>query len=252
VAVLRTYREDRTLARKDNRAAEQTRPIRFTRSFTDLPGSVFAECGKTRVLCTVSIQDQVPIWMSNRHAGGWLTAEYAMLPGAGQPRKPRDGRTGRPPDGRSLEIQRLIGRALRGVLDLGTLPELTLWVDCDVISADGGTRTTAINGAAIALYDALLWLEEQRRLPKWPMRGIVTAVSVGLVDGNPVVDLDYQEDSMAEVDLNIVTANDGNLVEVQGGAERKPFTIAQLQGMLAMASGAADHVRALQRQALGI
>ncbi|MCA8973221.1 MAG: ribonuclease PH, partial [Planctomycetes bacterium] len=158
--------EDRTLARKDNRSPEQTRPIRFTRSFTDLPGSVFVECGKTRVLCTVSVQDQVPMWMANRRAGGWLTAEYAMLPGAGQPRKPRDGRTGRPTDGRSLEIQRLVGRAMRAAVDLAALPELTLWIDCDVISADGGTRTTAINGAAVAVYDALLYLEEQRRLPK--------------------------------------------------------------------------------------
>jgi ribonuclease PH len=138
-------------ARKLNRPADQLRPITFTRSYTDLPGSVLAECGKTKVLCTVSVQDQVPQWMYNRHQGGWLTAEYAMLPGAGQPRKPRDGRTGRPLDGRSFEIQRLIGRALRCAVDLQQLPEVTLWIDCDVISADGGTRTTSVNGAVVAL-----------------------------------------------------------------------------------------------------
>ncbi|MBM4063667.1 MAG: ribonuclease PH, partial [Planctomycetes bacterium] len=172
--------------------------MQFTRSYTDLPGSVLAECGKTKVLCTVCVQDQVPQWMANRHAGGWLTAEYAMLPGAGQPRKPREGRTGRPLDGRSFEIQRLVGRSLRSAVDLGALPEVTLWVDCDVIAADGGTRTTAINGSVVALYDALLWMEEQRLLPKWPLRGLVSAISVGLVNGAPMLDPDYQEDSQAE------------------------------------------------------
>lgn len=192
------------------------------------------------------------MWMANRHAGGWLTAEYAMLPGAGQPRKPRDGRTGRPPDGRSLEIQRLIGRALRSSLDLAALPEITLWVDCDVISADGGTRTTAINGAAVALYDALLWLEEQRKLPNWPLRGLVAAISVGLVQGEALCDLDYHEDSSAEVDLNVVTSSSGNLIEIQGTAEKKPFSNEQLQEMLGMAGNACTEIRTLQKQALGL
>ncbi|MCR9246681.1 MAG: ribonuclease PH [bacterium] len=240
------------MARKNNRPPEQTRPTRFTRSFTELPGSVLAECGNTRVLCTVSIQDQVPMWMANRHAGGWLTAEYAMLPGAGQPRKPRDGRTGRPPDGRSLEIQRLIGRSLRSAIDLSQLPELTLWVDCDVISADGGTRTTAINGAAVALYDALLWLEEQRKLPNWPLRGLVAAISVGLVDGEALCDLDYREDSSADVDLNVVTSSSGNFIEIQGTAEKKPFSNEQLQTMLAQAGDACAEIRRLQKEALGL
>lgn len=192
------------------------------------------------------------MWMANRHAGGWLTAEYAMLPGAGQPRKPRDGRTGRPPDGRSLEIQRLIGRALRSSLDLAALPEITLWVDCDVISADGGTRTTAINGAAVALYDALLWLEEQRKLPNWPLRGLVAAISVGLVQGEALCDLDYHEDSSADVDLNVVTSSSGNLIEIQGTAEKKPFSNEQLQEMLGMAGNACAEIRTLQKQALGL
>jgi ribonuclease PH len=226
--------------------------MRFTRSYTDLPGSVLTECGKTKVLCTVSVQDQVPPWMYNRHAGGWLTAEYSMLPGAGHPRKPRDGRTGRPLDGRSFEIQRLIGRALRCAVDLGALPEITLWVDCDVLAADGGTRTTAINGATVAVYDALLWLEEQKQLPKWPLRGLVSATSVGLVDGSPMLDLDYSEDSGAEVDLNVVCASDGRLIEVQGAAEKGPFSMEQFQAMVSMAQQGCTQILELQRKTLGL
>jgi len=204
------------------------------------------------VLCTVSVQDQVPQWMYNRHQGGWLTAEYSMLPGAGQPRKPRDGRTGRPLDGRSFEIQRLIGRALRCAVDLAALPEVTLWVDCDVLSADGGTRTASVNGSVVALYDALLWMEEQKMLPKWPLRGLVSAVSVGVVGGTPMVDLDYQEDSSAEVDLSIVGAADGRLIEVQGGAEKRPFAIEQFQQMVAMGQATCAALIELQKKSLGI
>jgi ribonuclease PH len=244
--------EDPTLPRKDNRRPDQFRPLTFTRSYTDLPGSVLVECGKTKVLCTVSVQDQVPQWMFNRHQGGWLTAEYSMLPGAGQPRKPRDGRTGRPLDGRSFEIQRLIGRALRCAIDLAALPEVTLWVDCDVLSADGGTRTASVNGAIVALYDALLWMEEQKMLPKWPLRGLVQAVSVGVVGGAPMVDLDYQEDSSAEVDLSIVGAADGKLIEVQGGAEKRPFAVDQFQQMIAMGQAACAAIGELQKKSLGI
>jgi len=213
---------------------------------------VLAESGRTRVLCTVSIQDQVPQWMYGKHQGGWLTAEYSMLPGASQPRKTRDGRTGRPIDGRSYEIQRLVGRALRTAVDLSVLPEVTLWVDCDVISADGGTRTTAINGAAVALYDALLWMEEQRQLRQWPLRGLVSATSVGLCDDQIVADLDYLEDSMADVDLNVVCAADGKLVEVQGAAERRPFTVEQFQSMLAMASQGCVQILQAQKKVLQI
>lgn len=213
---------------------------------------MLAECGKTKVLCTVCVQDQVPPWMYNRHAGGWLTAEYSMLPGAGQPRKPRDGRTGRPLDGRSFEIQRLIGRALRSAVDLGAMPEVTLWVDCDVLSADGGTRTTAINGAVVAVYDALLWMEEQRQLPKWPLRGLVSAVSVGMLNGTPALDLDYQEDSGAEVDLNVVCTSDNRLIEIQGAAEKRPFSMEQFQAMMALAQDGCARIRELQQAALGL
>ncbi|MEC8253248.1 MAG: ribonuclease PH [Planctomycetota bacterium] len=240
------------MPRKDNRAPDQHRPIKFTRSFTDLPGSVLAECGQTMVLCTVGIQDQVPHWMYNRHQGGWLTAEYSMLPNAGSPRKPRDGRTGRPLDGRTQEIQRLIGRALRCAVDLKQLPEVTLWVDCDVLQADGGTRTTSINGAIVALYDALLYMEEQKRLPKWPMRGLVSAISVGLKDGQPLVDLDYHEDSAAEADLNVICASDGKLIEVQGAAEKAPFAVEQFHEVVAVGQRACEGIDKLQRQALGI
>ncbi len=242
-----------TPTRKNGRQHDQLRPITFTRGFTDQsPGSVLAECGRTRVLCTVCVQDQVPPWMYGKQAGGWLTAEYSMLPSAGLPRKPREGRTGRPLDGRTQEIQRMVGRALRCALDLGALPECTLWVDCDVISADGGTRTTAINGALVALYDALLWMEEQRQLRQWPLRGLVSAVSVGLVDDKIVADLDYLEDSVADVDLNVVCAADGRLVEVQGAAERRPFALDQFQAMLALGQSSCAKVVELQKKALGI
>ena len=168
--------------------------------------------GRTKLLCTVGVQEQVPPWMYGR-GGGWLTAEYSMLPGSTHPRKTREGRTGRGSDGRSLEIQRLVGRCLRSALDLSALPEVTLWVDCDVLSADGGTRTAAVNGASVALYDALLHMEEKKALPRWPMNGPVAAISVGLVNGRPLVDLDYQEDSSADVDLSVVCTADGRLAD---------------------------------------
>lgn len=213
---------------------------------------MLAECGNTKVLCTVGIQEQVPHWMYRNKKGGWLTAEYSMLPNAGKPRKPRDGRTGRPVDGRTQEIQRLIGRALRCAIDLKQLPEVTLWVDCDVLQADGGTRTTSINGALVAMYDALLYMEEQKSLPNWPLRGMVSAISVGLCDGEPLVDLDYAEDSTADADLNIICSNDGKLIEVQGAAETKPLAVEQFHEMVAIGQKACISVDELQRKALGL
>lgn len=212
---------------------------------------MLCESGRTRVLCTVSVEDRVPPWMLGK-PGGWLTAEYSMLPGATQQRKPRDGRTGRPMDGRSQEIQRMVGRALRCALDLTILPELTLWVDCDVIAADGGTRTAAVNGAMVAMYDALLFLEEQRRLKKWPLLGMVAATSVGLVNGEVMLDLDYQEDSSADVDLNLVYGDNGKFVEVGGAAEKRPFTPEQLQEMLTMGTAGCTKVLEAQKKALGL
>lgn len=208
-------------------------------------------CGRTKLLCTVGVQEQVPPWMVGR-GGGWLTAEYSMLPGSTRPRKIREGRTGRGSDGRSLEIQRLVGRCLRSALDMSVLPEVTLWVDCDVLSADGGTRTAAVNGASVALYDALLHMDRESSLSRWPMNGPVAATSVGLLKGRALVDLDYQEDSSAEVDLNVVCAADGRLVEVQGSAERSPFTVDQLTEMLEMARNACARIGELQKKVLGI
>lgn len=211
---------------------------------------MLVECGQTRVLCTVSVTDSVPQWMSSR-GGGWLTAEYAMLPGATPTRKFRDGRGNRV-DARSLEIQRLIGRSLRSAVNLKALPDVTLWVDCDVLSADGGTRTAAVNGACVALYDALLYMEERKTIREWPMPELVSAISVGILDGKALVDLDYKEDSNACVDLNLVCNGRGDFVEVQGSAEGNPFSPDQLQEMLTAGRDACATVLGLQRAALGL
>lgn len=196
------------------------------------------------MLCTVAIQESVPPWLSGS-GQGWLTAEYGMLPGSTNSRKPRDGRTGRI-DGRSQEIQRLIGRCLRSVLDMRKLPEITLWCDCDVLSADGGTRTAAVNGACVAMHDALSTLD----LGDWPMKSLVSAISVGIVGGDIKVDLDYREDHGAAVDMNVACVSDGRLVEVQGSAERSPFSNEQFLEMLEKARNACASIHALQQQAL--
>ncbi len=174
-----------------------------------------------------------------------------MLPGSTHSRKQREGRNNRV-DARSLEIQRLIGRSLRSIVDLDAMPELTLWVDCDVLAADGGTRTAAINGACVALYDALLYLEEKKEIRKWPLSGMVNAISVGMLNGHPAIDLDYSEDSNADVDMNVVCASDGRFIEVQGSAEREPFSQDQFVTMLEMARIACSEVEKLQKAALGL
>ena len=238
------------MKRKAGRQPDQIRPLKLTRAFTPSSiGSVLAECGDTRVLCTVSYQDQVPQWMAGQGAA-WLTAEYSMLPGATSPRKQRE--RGNRVDGRSFEIQRLIGRSLRSIVDMKLLPEITLWIDCDVLAADGGTRTTSINGAYVALYDAMLWLEEKKIVRNWPLRCGVSAVSVGIVDGVAAVDLDYNEDARADVDLSVVCTDDGRYIEVQGGAEGAPFAHEQLMGLLEMARAANVQVQAAQRAVLGL
>ncbi len=238
------------IKRKDDRLADQIRPLKLTRSFASAAiGSVLAESGNTRVLCTVSYQDQVPPWMSNQR-GAWVTAEYSMLPGSTAPRKQRERNN--KVDGRSLEIQRLIGRSLRCAVDLKKLPEITLWIDCDVIAADGGTRTTAINGAYVAMYDALLWLEQRKIIRQWPLACAVSAISVGLVDGVPLADLDYQEDSRADVDLTVVCTDDGRFVELQGAAEKTPFDQDQLAQLLALGKTGNASVQAVQKAALGL
>jgi len=209
------------MPRLDGRAPEEHRPVSFRRGFTTAHGSVLASFGETRVLCTAVYTDGVPPWMQGK-GRGWLTAEYAMHPSSTPGRKPRD-RAGKV-DGRSVEIQRLIGRALRSVVDLDKLTERTIWIDCDVLQADGGTRTTAISGAWVALNDLLHVMQQRRILRAWPLRTQLAALSVGVLDGVAVCDLDYREDSAADVDMNLVMTGEGEFVEVQGSAEGKTFS----------------------------
>jgi len=224
------------------------RPISFQRGFTEhAPGSVLTSFGRTRVLCTAMAVDGVPPFRQGKGAG-WLTAEYSMLPSSTNTRKSRD-RTGRV-DGRSIEIQRLISRSLRGVMDLKKLTERTIWVDCDVIQADGGTRTAAISGAYVALHDLLTFMDGKRTLRAWPLKSQLGAVSVGVVDGRVVCDLDYREDSGAEVDMNLVMTGEGRFIEVQGTSEGEPFDREQLDGMLEQGEAAIRRIFELQRKAL--
>jgi len=222
--------------RRDGRREDELRPITFQRRFNDQPaGSVLVSYGKTRLLCTACVEDGVPPWLANR-GRGWVTAEYGMLPGSTGSRKAREARTGKV-DSRGLEISRLIGRCLRGVVDLKAIPDKTVWLDCDVLQADGGTRTAAITGAWVALRDAL----ESRKWKKWPLLTSIAGVSVGMVDGRAMLDLDYPEDSRADVDFNIAMTGEGEFVEIQGSAEGAPFDDASLQEMLRLARlGIAD------------
>lgn len=220
--------------REDGRTAEEPRPLVLTLDFVKYPeGSVLVRAGDTVVLCNVTVEGRVPAFL--RDTGeGWLTSEYAMLPRATEERTPRDVVKGSL-SGRSAEIQRLIGRSLRAALDLGLLGERTLVVDCDVLQADGSTRTTAITGAYVAVVLALARLWEQKALPGWPVRDQVAGVSCGLVEGRALLDLTYQEDSQAEVDLNLVGTASGGIVEIQGTAERKPLARGQLDELLTLA-----------------
>jgi ribonuclease PH len=216
--------------RRDGRRNDELRPITIERHFNDKPaGSVLVAYGNTRVLCTAMVEDGVPPWRASS-GRGWLTAEYGMLPGSTGSRKAREARIGKA-DSRSLEISRFLGRCLRAVVDLKPLRERTVWLDCDVLQADGGTRTAALSGAYVALRDAL----EPLKLSEWPLRSSVAAVSVGVVQGHAMLDLDYEEDSRAEVDLNVAMTGEARFVEVQGTAEAAPFDDATLQEMLRLA-----------------
>ena len=209
------------MTRNDGRTPDQLRPLEFQRGFhSNAEGSVLVSAGDTRVLCTVSITPGVPSW--RKESGkGWLTAEYAMLPGSVVGRKKREFQRR---DGRSVEIQRLIGRSLRAALDLRGFPNFTLNVDCDVLQADGGTRCASICGAMLAMHDALKVLDQRGKLLSWPLRRWIAAVSVGHVDGSILLDLDYSEEFRADVDMNVIATGEGELVEVQGTAEGEPFT----------------------------
>lgn len=237
-----------TMTRHDGRAPEAMRPIRFERGFTNTaPGSVLASFGETRVLCTATYTDGVPSFLQGK-GRGWMTAEYSMLPSSTNSRKSRD-RHGRV-DGRSVEIQRLIGRSLRASMDFAKMGERTIWLDCDVLQADGGTRTTAISGAWVALHDLLTEMDSRRVLRGWPLIGQIAAVSVGRVDGVEVCDLDYKEDSSAEVDFNVVMTAAGEFIEVQGSAEGAPFSRAALDSMLEQGQAACEQIFAAQKAAL--
>jgi len=222
------------MPRFDGRAPDQLRPVKITRGFCDAtPGSVLYESGRTRVFVTASIEERVPPWMQGR-GQGWMTAEYSMLPGSTPDRKARASSTNRV-DGRTYEIQRLVGRALRSVLDPAALGERTIWVDCDVLQADGGTRTAAINGAYLAIVDALKKHKFSRPLARWPLKEPVGAVSVGIAGGKTLLDLDYSEDKDAAVDMNVVMTASGKFIEVQGTGESRPFEGDELAAMLALA-----------------
>ena len=226
------------------RPADQLRPIRLTQGYTEMtPGSVLIEMGRTMVLATASVGERVPGWMRNT-GSGWITAEYSMLPGAGNQRIRRDRYT----SGRSKEISRLIGRSLRSVVNLQSMGEVMLNVDCDVIQADGGTRTAAVNAAWVALHDAVGWAVEEGKMDCNPILDRVTAISVGLVDGVALLDLDYQDDVAASVDLNVVMTGRGLLVEVQGTAEGLPFSREELDNLLDLAAVGIDQIGAIQKE----
>ena len=232
-----------------SRRSDQLRPIKIRRKFTrSAPGSVLFQAGGTTVLCTASVESRVPEWLEGR-GKGWLTAEYNMLPGSTSPRKRRD--RGVKIDGRTTEIQRLIGRSLRAVADLTALGERQITVDCDVLQADGGTRTASISGALVALVDAIRSI--RRELPdatRYPLRDSVAAVSVGIVGGKPVLDLDYEMDYAAAVDMNVVMTGSGRFIEIQGTGEEATFDDAELAGMLRLARRGITGLSKNQQQAL--
>jgi ribonuclease PH len=235
--------------RPSGRRPDEMRTLRFTRGFTrHAEGSVLAEFGDTRVLCTASVAESVPRFLQGR-GQGWVTAEYGMLPRSTTERTDREAARGKQ-SGRTLEIQRLIGRSLRACIDLGQLGERMITLDCDVLQADGGTRTAAISGAWIALADAVRGLLASGALTADPLRGAVAAVSVGIFAGTPVLDLDYAEDSKAETDMNVVMDDQGRFIEVQGTAEGHPFTTAELEGLLGLAGGGIRAIIAAQRATL--
>ena len=235
--------------RSYDRAPDGLRPTTIEPGFVrPATGSALISVGETRVICTASAQESVPRWMNGK-GRGWVTAEYGMLPASTGDRKQRDITKGRL-DGRSVEIQRLIGRSLRGVIDFAALGERTIYLDCDVLQADGGTRCASITGAYVALALACARLREKGRLERSPLTGSVAAVSCGIVAGAPLLDLDYSEDSTAEVDANVVMTGDGGLVEVQATAERTPLSRAHLDELLALAAGGIEELRGLQERAL--
>jgi ribonuclease PH len=237
--------------RPSQRKPDELRPIAIERGYTrHAEGSVLIAFGDTRVICTASVEEGVPGFLKGR-GQGWVTAEYGMLPRSTHTRTDREAARGKQ-SGRTQEIQRLIGRSLRAVIDLQALGERTVKLDCDVIQADGGTRTASVTGAFVALYDAVAKLEERDALPASPIRDFVAAVSVGLYEGVPVIDLDYAEDSRCDTDMNVVMTGSGGFVEIQGTAEGDPFSAAQMQALIALAQRGIAELVAKQKEALGL
>ena len=240
---------DKNFTRADGRATNELRPVRITRGFTSNPaGSVLVEFGNTRVMCTASVEEGVPRFKKDS-GEGWLTAEYAMLPASTHERMPRESMKGKV-KGRTQEISRLVGRALRAAVDLKELGENTVNIDCDVLQADGGTRTAAITGAYVALADALAVLQARGVVPGQPLRAPVAAVSVGIIDGVPCLALPYEEDSRADVDMNVAMTAEGRFVEIQGTGEHAEFTREELNTLLDLAEGGLRELIEAQRAAL--
>ncbi|MFO0699780.1 MAG: ribonuclease PH [Nitrospira sp.] len=238
------------IVRFDGRRRDQIRPVKVTRNFTKhAEGSVLIEMGDTKVICTASVEEKVPPFLKGKGTG-WVTAEYAMLPRATHERSPREAVKGKQ-GGRTLEIQRLVGRALRSVTDLSQVGERSIWIDCDVIQADGGTRTASITGAFLALADACMVLKKKELIKKLPLTDYLAAISVGKVGGDVMVDLAYAEDSMAEVDMNVVMTGRGRYVEVQGTAERTPFTKQDMDEFLALSWQAIQRLTTIQQELIG-
>ncbi|MFS1162928.1 ribonuclease PH [Aeromonas salmonicida] len=237
------------MSRPSDRSAAQLRPVTITRNFTKhAEGSVLVEFGNTRVLCTASVDTSVPRFLKGK-GQGWVTAEYGMLPRSTHSRMNREAASGKQ-SGRTLEISRLIARSLRAAVDLTALGEHSITVDCDVLQADGGTRTASITGACVALVDALNWMVEKGMIKQSPLKQMIAAVSVGMYQGDAICDLEYIEDSAAETDMNVVMTEDGRIIEVQGTAEAEPFTHEELLAMLGLAKGGIEEIIALQKQSL--
>jgi ribonuclease PH len=239
------------MKRLDGRRPDELRPVKIHPHYVKQPaGSALIEMGNTRVLCAASVEEGVPRWMREQKvSGGWITAEYSMLPYATAPRKPRELTRGRP-EGRTQEIQRLVGRALRAVTDIEKLGERTVWIDCDVLEADGGTRTAAITGAYVAVMLAMRKLQTEGALKEIPLKSAVAAVSVGMLDDVPLLDLCYEEDAKAAVDMNVVMTDEGQFVEVQGTGEDAPFTQRQMSAMLKLARKGIAELMGIQKKVL--
>ncbi len=236
--------------RSDGRQPDQLRPVTLERNFAKFAeGSCLIKMGDTHMLVTATVEDRVPPFMKNS-GKGWLTAEYSMLPRSGRQRNQRDNQ--RSPNGRSMEIQRLIGRAMRAVADMESMGERTITLDCDAIRADGGTRTAAITAAYVATYDAMRWMVQQRMIPRIMLNEQLAAISVGVVRNQELLDLNYDEDSTAQTDMNVVMTESGKFIEIQGTAESTPFSAETLGRMLALAKKGIQQLNKLQREALGL